>query len=137
MLVVFEAMSRRVGAVVNDDVLFGFRLRLFSLAAELGPEGVTANAVAPGSTTTAMLDASATAKNTGSRNNVFGEGFGAANKGLLPASSGTSVIAAMTTTTSAETISQISWPGAIISRMRPPPTLPAMKATDPHSRTGP
>jgi SDR family mycofactocin-dependent oxidoreductase len=31
-----------------------------SLAAELGPEGVTANAVAPGSTTTAMLDASAT-----------------------------------------------------------------------------
>ena len=30
-----------------------------SLAAELGPEGVTANAVAPGSTGTAMLDASA------------------------------------------------------------------------------
>ena len=30
-----------------------------SLAAELGPEGVTANAVAPGSTATAMLDASA------------------------------------------------------------------------------
>jgi SDR family mycofactocin-dependent oxidoreductase len=30
-----------------------------SLAAELGPEGITANAVAPGSTTTAMLDASA------------------------------------------------------------------------------
>ena len=30
-----------------------------SLAAELGPEGVTANAVAPGATTTAMLDASA------------------------------------------------------------------------------
>ena len=30
-----------------------------SLAAELGPLGVTANAVAPGSTTTAMLDASA------------------------------------------------------------------------------
>ncbi len=30
-----------------------------SLAAELGPHGVTANAVAPGSTTTAMLDASA------------------------------------------------------------------------------
>ena len=36
MLVVFEAMSRRAGAVVNDDVLYGFRLRLFSLAAELG-----------------------------------------------------------------------------------------------------
>jgi transposase InsO family protein len=36
MLVVFEAMSRRVGAVVNDDVLYAFRLRLFSLAAELG-----------------------------------------------------------------------------------------------------
>jgi transposase InsO family protein len=36
MLVVFQAMSRRGGAVVNDDVLFGFRLRLFSLAAELG-----------------------------------------------------------------------------------------------------
>src|SRR5712691_6174006 len=36
MLVVFEAMSMRAGAVVNDDVLFGFRLRLFSLAAELG-----------------------------------------------------------------------------------------------------
>jgi SDR family mycofactocin-dependent oxidoreductase len=30
-----------------------------SLAAELGPEGITANAVAPGSTTTAMLGASA------------------------------------------------------------------------------
>jgi len=30
-----------------------------SLAAELGPHGITANAVAPGSTTTAMLDASA------------------------------------------------------------------------------
>src|SRR4029077_4908526 len=30
-----------------------------SPAAELGPEGITANAVAPGSTTTAMLDASA------------------------------------------------------------------------------
>jgi transposase InsO family protein len=36
MLVVFEAMSTRSGAVVNDDVLFRFRLRLFSLAAELG-----------------------------------------------------------------------------------------------------
>lgn len=31
-----------------------------SLAAELGPHGITANAVAPGSTATAMLDASAT-----------------------------------------------------------------------------
>lgn len=30
-----------------------------SLAAELGPQGITANAIAPGSTTTAMLDASA------------------------------------------------------------------------------
>ena len=30
-----------------------------SLAAELGPEGITANAVAPGSTATTMLDASA------------------------------------------------------------------------------
>ncbi len=36
MLVVFEAMSRRGGAVGNDDVIFRFRLRLFSLAAELG-----------------------------------------------------------------------------------------------------
>jgi transposase InsO family protein len=36
MLVVSEAMSRRVGAVVNDDVLYRFRLRLFSLAGELG-----------------------------------------------------------------------------------------------------
>jgi transposase InsO family protein len=36
MLVVSKAMSRRAGAVVNDDVLFGFRLRLFSLAQELG-----------------------------------------------------------------------------------------------------
>jgi transposase InsO family protein len=36
MLVVFEAMSRRRGAVVDDDVLYRFRLRLFSLAAELG-----------------------------------------------------------------------------------------------------
>ena len=31
-----------------------------SLAAELGPYGITANAVAPGSTATRMLDASAT-----------------------------------------------------------------------------
>jgi SDR family mycofactocin-dependent oxidoreductase len=31
-----------------------------SLAAELGPHGITANAIAPGSTRTAMLDASAT-----------------------------------------------------------------------------
>ncbi len=30
-----------------------------ALAAELGPHGITANAIAPGSTTTAMLDASA------------------------------------------------------------------------------
>jgi transposase InsO family protein len=36
MLVVFEAMSGRAGAVVNDDVLYRFRLRLFSLAMELG-----------------------------------------------------------------------------------------------------
>jgi transposase InsO family protein len=36
MLVVFEAMSRRSGAVVNDDVLYRFRLRLFALAQELG-----------------------------------------------------------------------------------------------------
>jgi hypothetical protein len=36
MLVVSEAMSTRGAAVVNDDVLFRFRLRLFSLAAELG-----------------------------------------------------------------------------------------------------
>jgi transposase InsO family protein len=36
MLVVSKAMSGRRGAVVNDDVLFGFRLRLFSLAAEMG-----------------------------------------------------------------------------------------------------
>ena len=36
MLVVSEAMSRRRGTVVDDDVLFRFRLRLFSLAEELG-----------------------------------------------------------------------------------------------------
>jgi len=36
MLVVFEAMSTRSGAVVDSDVLFAFRLRLFSLATELG-----------------------------------------------------------------------------------------------------
>jgi transposase InsO family protein len=36
MLVVSKAMSTRGGAVVNDDVLYRFRLRLFSLAAELG-----------------------------------------------------------------------------------------------------
>jgi transposase InsO family protein len=36
MLVVFEAMSRRHGAVVDDDLIFKFRLRLFSLAGELG-----------------------------------------------------------------------------------------------------
>src|SRR3954447_7878180 len=35
MLVVFEAMSRRGGVVVDDDVLYRFRLRLFSLAEEL------------------------------------------------------------------------------------------------------
>jgi SDR family mycofactocin-dependent oxidoreductase len=37
-----------------------------SLAAELGPHGITANAVAPGSTTTAMLDASAAVYGLGS-----------------------------------------------------------------------
>jgi transposase InsO family protein len=36
MLVVSKAMSRRPGAVVDDDVLFKFRLQLFSLAAQLG-----------------------------------------------------------------------------------------------------
>jgi transposase InsO family protein len=37
MLVVFQAMSRgRRGAVVDDDVLYRFRLRLFSLAEEVG-----------------------------------------------------------------------------------------------------
>ena len=36
MLVVFKAMSRRIGAMGDDDVLFRFRLRLFSLAEELG-----------------------------------------------------------------------------------------------------
>jgi transposase InsO family protein len=36
MLVVSNAMSRRGGAVVDDDVLFKFRLQLFSLAAQLG-----------------------------------------------------------------------------------------------------
>jgi transposase-like protein len=36
MLVVFQAMSRRRGAMVDADVLYRFRLRLFSLAAELG-----------------------------------------------------------------------------------------------------
>jgi transposase InsO family protein len=36
MLVVSKAMSRRHGAVVNDDVLYGYRLALFSLARELG-----------------------------------------------------------------------------------------------------
>jgi transposase InsO family protein len=36
MLVVFEAMSRRRGAVVDSGLIFKFRLRLFSLAGELG-----------------------------------------------------------------------------------------------------
>ena len=36
MLVVFEAMSRGGGAVVNDDVPYRFSLRLFSLATALG-----------------------------------------------------------------------------------------------------
>lgn len=36
MLVVFEGMSTRSGAVVDDDIPFEFRLWLFSLAAELG-----------------------------------------------------------------------------------------------------
>src|SRR2546425_829283 len=35
MLVVLQAMSRRGGVVVDDDVLYRFRLRLFSLAEEL------------------------------------------------------------------------------------------------------
>jgi hypothetical protein len=49
MLVVFEAMSRRAGAVVNDDVLYRFRLRLFSLAGELGkrPGSLSADGRAP------------------------------------------------------------------------------------------
>jgi transposase len=36
MLIVAKAMSRRIGAVGDDDVLFRFRLRLFSLAEEPG-----------------------------------------------------------------------------------------------------
>src|SRR4051812_32517507 len=36
MLVVLEAMSRRAGAVLDSDVLFGFRLRLMDLAARDG-----------------------------------------------------------------------------------------------------
>jgi len=36
MLVVPEATSRRGGAVVNDDVLYRFRQRLFSRTTELG-----------------------------------------------------------------------------------------------------
>ena len=34
MLVVLQAMSRRVGAVLDSDVLYGFRLRLFERARE-------------------------------------------------------------------------------------------------------
>ena len=36
MLAVFETMSRRSGATVSDDARHRFRLRQFSLAAELG-----------------------------------------------------------------------------------------------------
>jgi transposase InsO family protein len=36
MLVVFEAMSKRAGAVLDSDVLFGFRLRLLDVARERG-----------------------------------------------------------------------------------------------------
>ena len=36
MLVVFQAMSRRDGAVVDSDLLFAFRLRLLDVARELG-----------------------------------------------------------------------------------------------------
>src|SRR3954463_4151758 len=36
MLVVLQAMSRRVGAMLDSDVLYGFRLRLFELAAREG-----------------------------------------------------------------------------------------------------
>jgi Beta-mannanase len=47
MLVVSKAMSRRAGAVVNDDVLFAFRLRLFSLAAETGNVRAACRTFAP------------------------------------------------------------------------------------------
>jgi hypothetical protein len=36
MLAVFQTMSRRGAAAVNDDVLYRFRLRLFGLAQDLG-----------------------------------------------------------------------------------------------------
>ena len=36
MLVVFEAMSRRRGAVTDDDLIFKFRLALFSEAERSG-----------------------------------------------------------------------------------------------------
>ncbi|MBI2781000.1 MAG: helix-turn-helix domain-containing protein, partial [Chloroflexi bacterium] len=36
MLVVFEAMSRRRGAVTDDDLIFKFRLALFAEAGRLG-----------------------------------------------------------------------------------------------------
>jgi SDR family mycofactocin-dependent oxidoreductase len=44
-----------------------------SLAAELGPYGITANAVAPGSTSTAMLDASASAYGLGDPSEFAGQ----------------------------------------------------------------
>ena len=47
MLTAYVAAKHAVNGVVR------------SLAAELGPEGITVNAVAPGSTLTSMLDASA------------------------------------------------------------------------------
>jgi hypothetical protein len=43
-----KAMSRRAGAVINDDVLFGFRPRLFSLAQELGDVRVSGDAARMG-----------------------------------------------------------------------------------------
>ena len=85
-----------------------------------------------------MLDASTTARNAGLRSRIFGDWTGARrSRPGCPASSGVSAAAAATTSTSANTISQIRWPGAIASRIKPAPTLPAMKATEPHSRTGP
>jgi hypothetical protein len=36
MLVVFNAMSKRTGTMLDSDVLFGFRLQLFDIARERG-----------------------------------------------------------------------------------------------------
>ena len=71
------------------------------------------------------------------RSSSFGDGRGAVGAGSAPESKRHQRDRGDHRDASAATISQIRWPGDSHSSSTPAATLPAMKATEPHSRTGP